>query len=145
MCYAIYFSTTSPVDLSTIKSEHFQIQVLDAELDVQAPELLGHPYHWYLESKYGGCSCHFRSAPQGLGFGAEVDWYPEDPEYVESTRHFYDTFAEIVRSGHAVDLLTLWNGDEYDKGEIDRIVVELSKVPRDHFRFFEAVHMEVVP
>lgn len=63
----------------------------------------------------------------------------DDPGDLESTQAVYDVFAEIVSSGHKLDLIDTWN-DEWYGG--DPILVSLCEVSRTAFQFFEGCRFE---
>jgi hypothetical protein len=90
-------------------------------------------------SRFGGCSCHYRHDTNGLGFGPTEKCVDEDPEDVEATRHVYDLLHRIVTEGHQIDLLDVWESREQGI----RLIIELDRAPRDHFRFLEGVLMEL--
>ena len=66
----------------------------------------------------------------------------DDPGDLESTQAVYDVFAEIVKSGHKLDLIDTWN-DEWHEG--DPIPVSLGEVRREAFQFFEGCRFEFSP
>ena len=78
-----------------------------------------------------------------LGFGHPVDWFPEDDDDIESTSAFYNFMAHLVWQGYKFDLIDLLeqSGPEC----IRQLVVSLSEVPRESFRFFENYRFEIVP
>lgn len=145
MCYLIYMSTTSPEDLSPSGGGLFRLFRVDAANQEPALTPLRHPRRWYLESKQGGCSCHFRHWMEVNGdeFGPPVEWFPEDEEDVESTTAFYDVIARLVSEGHDVDLVDVWNGT--DAEAVRAVDVSLSDVDRESFRFFESARFAFKP
>ena len=137
MCYVIYLSTTSEEALDDLPRDLCRFApVTDAD-DMELVELLAHPQRWYLESRYGGCSCHFRhlGGESDMCFDPPEEWCPEDDDDVESTAAVYDFLARIVESGHKLDIISAWNGTSPQ--EIKDLPVSLHAVPRDSFRFFE--------
>ena len=165
MCYSVYFSTSSSEDFSLLGSDPYYVlrmpdradlvkyasdpnyapseaQILESEI----LDLLAHDHRWYLGSKYGGCSCHFRFAFElnddvkdedllGL-FRPPEDWSPEDQDNIESTHHFYDLMKRLRAEGSQVDVLCHWSDPDVE--DIETMTIDLDKVPRDHFRFFES-------
>ncbi len=113
--------------------------------DPEILALLDHQQKWYLQSKYGGCSCHFRHAMGSFSpttkeeyppeFMAPADWYHEDQEDIESTLAVCGTISKLLADGFSVDMVNQWNGIGPD--EIQTLEVSLQNVPNDHFRFFE--------
>jgi hypothetical protein len=145
MCYVVYLSTVSEEDLSAHNHGLFMLSRVEDRDEEPAISLLRYPNRWYLESKYGSCSCHFRHWMEGNGdeFGPTVDWFPEDPEDVESTAAFYDIVARLVRAGDEVDVVDAWNGTPTE--DIRTIDVSLARVDRDSFRFFENARFQLMP
>jgi len=141
MCYSTYFSTTCDRDLASIESDHFIVRLPKADDDEAHLAVLAYPNRWYLSSRFGGCSCHYRHAFEDLGFGPPVDWYSEEAGNVEATRHVYDLFHEILSQGHQLDILDVWSDTPVE--DVHSIEVALRNVPRDHFRFLEDVHMRL--
>jgi hypothetical protein len=132
MCYSIYFSTDSTEEFDAVDGEFFSVDRPDSESDGPYLALLDHPHKWFLVSKYGGCSCHFRHS-EDAEFAASEEWMHEDPEDVESTEHAYDFFLALLTNGYVVDLLDVWAGTA--PSEVSPLPVDLSTIPRDHFRF----------
>src|SRR5438105_4568891 len=104
MCYVIYLSTTSEEDFLQLPTDLYRFEHADAPGDAPAIGLLQYANKWYLSSRYGGCSCHYRhlagsdrSAP---AFGPPEDWCPEDDDNIESTAAVYDVFARILAAGN---------------------------------------------
>lgn len=151
MCYTIYLSTTTEEDLSKLTSEVIRFEpILDWVPDPIPGEddslegLMCHPHLWFLVSRYGGCSCHYRHLGKGsdMRFGPPEDWSPEDDEDVESTQAVYDVFARILREGHELDVLDVWANTPVDS--VSTIEVRLSQVPRESFRFFDGTRFQFV-
>lgn len=138
MCYTVFISTDGSQDLSALPREEFRFEKPIAEEILNVGEFLKYPNRWFLSSKYGGCSCHYRHLMEGnasMGFGEPEEWFPEDEEDVASTGAVYDALAALVGEGHRVDLVDLWNGDA--PAILQEVVVDLSVVRRDAFRFWE--------
>lgn len=138
MCYMVYLSTDSGRDLS----QDDRPPLLMFEKDPVNPDpgisLLRHPHKWFVGAM-GACSCYFRHLPAiELGFGPPEDWYPEDPENIESTKQFYDVVAALLAAGSQVDCVAAWRGTPADA--IDHLDVDLAVVSREAFRFFEEHH-----
>ncbi len=142
MCNSVFLSTDSPEDLAAGGGDLLGFTpASDAEMAI-VRAVLRHPYIWHVSGHGGGCSCHFRHAPDpDLGFGPPEAWMPEDASDVESTQAFYDVTATLIESGHAVDLVDLWN---LEAGELASKVVSLSTVGREDFRFWEGYRFELV-
>lgn len=126
-------------------SDHFSFNPIAETDDPNMLELLDHPQKWFLECKYGCCSCHFRHGTGSFHpttketfpptFGPPEDWMAEDAEDIEATLATHDVLARLLKDGHQADLIDCWYGAS--PKEIVSLDVNLDKVPRDHFRFFE--------
>jgi hypothetical protein len=136
-------STTSDADLEGSDGAHYRLRAVSADEQEPAIEPLAYPFRWFVECRFGGCSCHFRNFLEGNPpeFWEPQDWFEEDPDDVEATRAFYDLLSQLVREGHRVDIATAWSGDEVRHA----LEVSLSKVSRADFRFMDAYRFEVVP
>ena len=137
MCNLVYFSTTSEEDLAQLSSSVIRMRAPDDSDDESLLDLLAHPSRWYLESRYGGCSCHYRHRMYGdpSEFGPLEEWSNEDADDIESTLAAYDLFQRLVAEGDAVDVLDVWNDTPPE--DVRELFVSLSDVPRESFRFFE--------
>ncbi len=78
-----------------------------------------------------------------MDFCPPEDWDPEEEDNVLSTGAIYDAFLLLVTEGHKVDIVDTWANDPMDG--IKTIVVSLSEVGRDGFRFFEGYRFVFVP
>jgi len=113
--------------------------------------MLAYPRQWYLQSRYGGCSCHFRHViyheGSGPAFGVPEDWCSEDEDNIEDTAAVYDLLCRLVAEGHRVDLVDFWNGEWSGDGAMEEVTVtvRLSEVPREAFRFFEEYRFDFLP
>lgn len=145
MCYVVYLSTTFAEDLGTPGGGLFNLIPVDDDDAEEAIDLLSFPNRWYLESKHGGCSCHFRHwcEVNGDEFGPPEEWFPEDMEDVEATQAFYDLVSGLVSGGHFVDLVDAWSMTPKEK--IRTLDVSLSEVKREAFRFFENARFVIRP
>lgn len=152
VCNVIFLSTTSDEDLSLTGGGLFRLYRVALDERETAVRTLKHPHRWYLECRYGGCSCHFRhsdniqfegSSPVAVDptFGPPEEWCPEDDDDLESTAAFYDLLLRLIGVGHQVDVVDVWNGD--DSGAVRTMSVSLSSVPREHFRFFESYRFDL--
>lgn len=157
MCYSLLFSTTDERDFCNFESEGFSLS-RPSESDAAVVQFLKNPHAWYVHSKYGGCSCHFRYSMEDSDldpeepsqstfmsadevnkmFGKEV----EDEEDAESTRLLYDFLLGLVRADEKVDAVAWWSSD--DPGRYRERQVNLAEVGRDRFRFFENTRFEFV-
>jgi hypothetical protein len=145
MCYTVFVSTDSDLDLGALPSAEF-IFAPASDADIASLEgLMKHRNVWYLSGKYGGCSCHFRHLTRGSDweFSEVVDWHPEDEEDVNSTQEVFDALAGIVLAGCSVDIVDLWANERPE--DMRQFVVKLSEVDRCAFRFFENSRFELVP
>jgi hypothetical protein len=154
MCNVVFLSTTSAEDLSREGDGLFHIRPIPDQEPEEIVNLLRHPHRWYLECRYGGCSCHFRYTqivePKGRShvavdpaFGEPEDWSPEDDDDIESTAAFYDLLSKLVARGESVDLVAAWEGTE--ASDLRSIDVSLSAVPRPAFRFFDGYRFNLLP
>ena len=147
MCYSIYMSTTSEEHLSSLNSETVRFERIPEDVPSnERPfvDLLNYAHRWYLVSRYGGCSCHYRHLYRSpdMDFGPPEDWSPEDEDDIESTQTAYDVFARILREGSRLDVLDVWTDSQVE--DIESIEVQLSQIPRDSFRFFEGYRFLLV-
>ncbi len=148
MCYAVFLSTTSSEDLSTLPTDQFRFEAPDSKEDDNALRLLRYPHKWYLACRYGGCSCHYRHlssdpASSEPWFDPPEDWLPEDGDDVESTMALYDELTRIVNEGHRVDVLDSWNCEGLES--VHDLSVSVAEVPRECFRFFQNVRFDLAP
>lgn len=137
MCYSIYLSTTSQEDLSSLPSTLYRFLPLTEEDDPDILRLLDYPVQWYLQCRYGGCSCYFRHLGAGsdMNFAPPEDWFPEDLDDLEATQAVYEVLVRILAEGHRVDLVDAWTDAQPET--ITLLDVSVSEVPQDNFRFFE--------
>ena len=136
MCYSVYLSTDSEEDLARESTELVRFEKLLNGDPVMS--LLEHENRWHVGSK-SGCGCTFRHlASIELGFGAPVDWYPEEDDEIKATLSFQTVVRRMVREGHRVDCIDAWSG----AGPMDIVVkeVELEALADVEFRFFENHH-----
>ena len=137
MCYAVYISTDSPMNLAERNSDLVRFEkVTDPHFD-PCVSLLEFPHKWYVGSK-SGCSCTFRhlhTSAVGLGFSEPLDWYEEDQDDLDATRELYGVLHHIVSSGHYLDLVDRWEGSRSE--DITVLDVSLDEVPETAFRIFE--------
>lgn len=144
MCYLIFFSTTDKRNFGDSSSAFFQIEPIKSTDPDDVVDSLAHPFKWYLASRYGGCSCHYRHWPGGDPlFGPPVDWFPEDEDDVEATAGFYDFVSSIVHAGHNIDVIDIWGPGEEEA--FPTTAVRLSEVSRADFRFVENHRLDLVP
>lgn len=135
MCYVVWLSTTSEVDLSVRSSDLVRFSKDEPRLDGVA--MLQYANKWYVGSS-SGCSCSFRHLyidSVDLGFGPPVEWYSEEPGHVEATRRFMAIVRELSTRTDRVDCVALWN--DADPGSIRSLTVRLDEVADEAFRFFE--------
>jgi hypothetical protein len=137
VCYLVYFSTTSSEDLTAVVSPHFHVRHTDDAVAAR----LAHPQRYFLECRFGGCSCHFRHADADLGFGEPEEWYSEDEDDLEPTAAFYDLLLKLRRDGHEVDLFSIFEGTPVD--ELSEIRVDLAGIKRSEFRFLTDTHVSL--
>jgi hypothetical protein len=138
MCHTIFISTDSDRDLAALPSDQFLFERPSLDQVESVRTTLAHPNLWYLSSKYGGCSCHYRHLLResiSLGFAKPEAWFPEDEGDIESTKAVYDVLFQLVQAGNAVDIVSLWNAEL--PNEIHRVAVHLHEVNRNEFRFWQ--------
>jgi hypothetical protein len=135
MCYVVLLSTTSDADLARHGSD---LLCFSRELpDEHAAHALAYPHRWYVGSK-SGCSCTFRHLySTELGFGAPVDWYPEEDDAIAATLEFIAVVRGLVASGAAVDCVDAWSGESNTHGLGEPLAVDLATLADADFRFFE--------
>ena len=142
MCYVVLLSTTSSVDLGAESTElvHYEREL---------PEIVGadwllYPNRWYLGSK-AGCSCTFRHLlSTDLGFGAPVDWYPEEPDELAATLEVIRVIRRLVENGDRVDCVDSWGHPEMSSVPAASRTVDLDGITDEEFRFFENHHFVFV-
>jgi hypothetical protein len=142
MCYRLFLSTSSPEDLTRYNSEWVRFRRPDVG-DSLSTTALENTQQWFVGSM-DGCSCRFRHLADGdLGFGEPQDWMEEDEDSIRATRELYRAIASLVRGGHKVDCLDLWQ--EMEPVSIHTMSVRLSEVPAEAFRLFEGHHFVFEP
>jgi hypothetical protein len=143
MCNFIYFSTDGDENVEVLPRELSSVYPWPTERSGELDEVLRFPNRWYLECRYGGCSCHFRHAPYrspDQGFRVPAVWSAndaesEDEDDIESTQAAYDMFSRWVESGFVVDIFDS-NNDQIP-AVVETIEVSLSEIGREAFRFLE--------
>jgi hypothetical protein len=137
MCYSLYLSTDSPVDLRVYSTDLVRFQEAE-DYEYKATsiiDLLGYPNRWFVGSK-SGCSCTFRHLMSTEpGFGAPEDWYPEGQVDLDATQQLYDLILSLLASDHRLDCIDIWAGAQ--PKDIKTLPVSLDAVPRQAFRLFE--------
>ena len=138
MCYSVFISTDAEGDLATHNTPLIRFEKERSPYENDALALMRYPHTWFVGSK-SGCSCTFRHLHSiELGFGAPVDWYPEDSDEIEATKLFYDIVSALVLEGHHVDCISFWTDPTKDR--VQSLDVDLTSVKREEFRFFENHH-----
>ena len=136
MCYVLYLSTDSPVNLTARNSGLVTFERLEGMPEDRVMDRLEFPHRWFVGSAGGGCSCGFRHlCSTDLGFGEPVDWFPEEPDEIDATKELYGVICWLLESGHRVDLVDRWEGVE--PGDIHNLRVPLADVTAESFRLFE--------
>lgn len=137
MCYMVYISTDSPVDLTDRNTELVRFaKVINLETD-PCLSVLEFPNKWEVGSK-SGCGCTFRHLyieSVELGFSEPEDWYQEEKDELDATLQLYKALNDILESGHHLDLVDRWEGAEPDN--ITTVEVSLDEVSEAAFRMFE--------
>lgn len=137
MCYLTLLSTDSPEDLGERSND--LIRFSREMPGVPEESHLGHANRWLVASRHG-CSCGFRHLPvesAALGFGEPQDWYPEEAEDVEATRHVIATIRRLVIGGARVDCVDAWAHGKAAAELVGTVSVDLATVEDRAFRFFE--------
>jgi hypothetical protein len=142
MCYHVYLSTTSDADLALYNTDFVAFARVNASNQdsggapgKEVVDLLGFENTWYVGSR-SGCSCTFRHLPAvELGFGEPADWYPEDEDSLAATRELHKAIADLIGSGHQVDIVDRWWGTPLS--EIKTKNVNFSEISEAEFRLFE--------
>lgn len=136
MCYQVFISTNCADDLGNKNSKLVKF-TKELPFDIEAG-LLCHQNVWYVDSEAGGCSCSFRHAndPQ-LGFGVPEDWYLEDEADIKATIGFIKVIRSILKAGFNVDCIDMWNDNSSVDNPPQKILINLSDIKNEEFRFFE--------
>jgi hypothetical protein len=136
VCYSIYLSTDSDLDLSARNSDlaHFSKETIPEPYRA----LLKYPNHWYVGSK-SGCSCTFRHLYSvELGFSEPVAWYAESEAEIAATLAFIKIVRNLLQGSFQADCLDAWEGTQRE--EVIEISVNLDEITDEQFRFFENHH-----
>jgi len=142
MCYMLYVSTSSRIDLSRYNSEYLRFGPPERGACPQ-PTILENEYKWFVGSM-SECSCTFRRLAGGdLGFDDPQDSLPEDEDEIKATAELYRVIASLVQAGCKVDTLNIWLDD--NPVQPTRIPVSLAEVSKKAFRFFENYHFVFEP
>ena len=136
MCYSIYLSTDSDLDLTRDNSALIQFSK-ESPPERYRP-LLKYPNHWFVGSK-SGCSCTFRHLYSvELGFSEPIAWYEEGQDAIAATLAFIKLIRGILENGCRADCVDLWEGTPSE--EVEEILVDLDEIADEQFRFFENHH-----
>ncbi len=138
MCYVLLLSTSSDRNLAEFNTE---LMRFSEELPTIADaESLRYRHKWYIGSK-SGCSCTFRHlCSTELGFGAPVDWCPEDPEEIAATARVISIIRKLVENGESVDCIDAWEHHRGSAVAATLMQVDLARIDDGQFRFFENHH-----
>ncbi|HMS54968.1 MAG TPA: hypothetical protein PKA27_06170 [Fimbriimonadaceae bacterium] len=122
---------------------NFRLQPVEPDEQEAAVLRLSFPNRWFLECRYGGCSCHFRNwdRQNPPEFWEPQDWFEEDPEDVEATQAFYDLVVRLVGEGEKIDIVTVWTGEDV----LHERTISLVEVSKAAFRFMDGFRFDVVP
>lgn len=138
MCYELILSTTSGVDLSQFNDDGLRFD--NSHPEHASFAYLLYPNKWYVGSRTG-CSCSFRHLYElEHGFGAPVDWFPEEAADIEATLIFIRLVRSLIAKGERVDCIDIWSGSDPEFVLLDRLDVNLSQIQDPAFRFFENHH-----
>ena len=144
MCNMLYVSTTSEEDLSLLTPNFARFHQLDGTDDQNIKSHLNYSEKWSLKTIYSGCSCHF---DHQLGdeptFQKPEDWRPHDPEEIEATNEAYTVFCRLVKDGHRVEVIDVW--EKFPLHELEFQEVSISLIDLEEFRFFEGYRFDFVP
>jgi hypothetical protein len=110
------------------------------ESNPEAVDLLAYSHRWFVTSRFGGCSCHFRHWTAN-DLGPVEEWYSEDDDDVKASQFFFDLLMRILEKGRSLDIIDLLEDETISK--IRSMDVHLNQVPRDHFRFLEGIRCEL--
>lgn len=137
MCYSVYISTDSTMDLSERNTDLLRFKrIADSNVD-PCTALLDFSNQWYVGSK-SECSCTFRhlhTSAVDLGFGEPEDWCPEEQDEIDATKKLFSVIAELVSSGFNLDLVDRWEGSQAK--DITTLDVSLAEISEKTFRLFE--------
>jgi len=143
MCYQLLLSTSCERDLTRLNSK---LVVFSRQLpEIPASERLNYRNRWYVGSK-SGCSCTFRHLHSvELGFGAPVDWYPEEADEIAATGELVGIIRDLLAQGELVDCIDSWEDNDIDSVSQKVVSVDLAEISDDQFRLFENHHFVFVP
>lgn len=135
MCYVTLLSTSSAEDLS--RHNTMRIRFSRDLPTLAAADALANEHRWYVGSR-AGCSCSFRHLHSvELGFGAPVDWYPEEDDDLLGTLELVTVLRRLVDDGHAVDCVDVWGSVDPASEPLRTLVVDLDAMEDAEFRLFE--------
>ena len=135
MCFAVYFSTDSPADLTVHNTDLVRFERIDDGHEDPVAHLLGSENRWYVGSK-SVCSCTFRHRMSSdLAFGEPESWFPEEQDELDATGELYGVIASLLAAGHVADCIDRWEGAAPE--DIRTISVSLDEVPKAAFLLFE--------
>ncbi len=134
MCYMVYLSTDTSDDLSRFDSELIAFERYGAGNEESFAGLLTHPNRWFVRWSPSACSCEFRHVQGEQGFREPEDWFPEDPDQINSTKELYTVILSILTSGCQADLVDGWVGASAE--DFQYLHVSLSAINVAAFRLF---------
>ncbi len=138
MCYILLLSTSSDRNLAEFNTE--LVRFSEELPTIADAESLRYRHKWYIGSK-SGCSCTFRHiCSTELGFGAPVDWCPEDPEEIAATARVISIIRKLVENGESVDCIDAWEHHRGSAVAATLMQVDLAGIDDGQFRFFENHH-----
>ena len=135
MCYRVFLSTTSGLDLALHNTNLLRFAKLTDDLDEPVTKHLAFPHRWYVGSE-SDCSCTFRHAMYvDQGFEVPQDWCPEQVDAIDGTCEMYDVVASLLHGGARVDLIDFW--DHSAEEIIEDLTLFSKDINRATFRLFE--------
>lgn len=137
MCHLTYLGTDSPEDLTSFNTAGFHLAKAAPTPDIS--EALSYPYIWLASEKPECCSCIFRTAMGLTEFGIPEDWLEEEQESLDASKKFYRVIAHLLAQGAKVESITCWEDQE---GAFNNLLVDLSAVAEDEFRFFSGYRFD---
>jgi hypothetical protein len=141
MCHIIFVGTNCPDDMAQFNDEslpfRMQRETSPSEFFEFGPDLS----HVWSASRWGGCSCHFRTyhwVNEPFAFGPPEDWMQDEPDDLAATRHLYRCLTSLLKDGWRVELFC---SQEDSPVPLRKLTVNLTTVSELDFLMNEGDHL----